>query len=103
MTAGSERETPSSIDSVGAAVRRSAALSASQLRSTSPDVAAGSSPNTCGCRRTIFSETRCDHVVDREARSLGGDLRVEHDLQQQVAQLARQLASSPSSIASSTS
>src|SRR6185503_3864264 len=59
ITAGTPFDTLSSIDaSARPASSFSAALMASQLLRTSPDVLALSSANTWGCRRTIFSETR---------------------------------------------
>ena len=104
IVAGSAWWTLSSIEASSLPfASRSRALIASQLRSTSPEVAASSSAKTCGWRRTIFSDTRSMTVSQAEGAALLGDARVEDDLQQQVAQLARSSSSSFSSIAWATS
>ena len=70
--------------------RFSARLISSQFAATLGDAASPSmSPNTWGCRRTSLSTMAARDVVDRRrvVRILRGEPGVEHDLQQQVAEL----------------
>ena len=48
---------------------------------------ASTSPNTCGWRRTSLSWTPRGDVGDRERARLGREHRVDHHLEQQVAEL----------------
>ena len=68
-----------------------AALIRSHWRLTSDAVRASASPNTCGWRRTILDGDRRPDVGHVEHAGLGRELRVEDDLEQQVAELAREL------------
>ena len=84
--AGCDRETPS----VGERRCFSACLISSQPASTAATSRGPASPNTCGCRRTSLS-TRSPATAStsnrRSGGRLGGDPRVEDDLQEHVAEL----------------
>ena len=76
---------------VSPASARSSALIRSHWRLTSDAVRASASPKTCGWRRTIFvARAACD-VAQVEDAVLGGELRVQDDLEQQVAELPGEL------------
>ena len=74
---------------------RSSALIRSHWRFTSDAVRASASPKTCGWRRTIFVRDRGLDVGQVEDAGLGGELGMEHDLEQQVAELAGQRRRGP--------
>ena len=65
----------------------STALSLAQFASTAPASLATASPNTWGCRRTSLATMPASDVVDAELALGEAQLRLEDDLQQQVAEL----------------
>ena len=80
----------------------SSALSLSQFVRTSSDPETSTSPNTCGCRWTSLDEP-AGNVVDIPSSVLGRHLRVEDDLQEEIAELVAIASESPPSIASRSS
>ena len=91
VSAGRPSGTPSS--ALGLALglrtrRRSAAFCSSQARVCASAPSMTASANTCGWRRIILSDKARDDVVEsRRAPASLGHLGMEHDLEQQVAEL----------------
>ena len=103
VSAGSPADTPDSAPSrretvsgaggppASAFAALSCALIASHWTLTSPVLRPRLSPNTCGWRRISFSVIACTTSPKCERALLLGHAGVEHDLQQQVAELVLQV------------